>query len=53
MRFSTKSAEDTENSLSAIIGRRLLSPQKKTARTLWLAHAITNQGRTDPPFPAA
>jgi hypothetical protein len=31
LRFTTKSAEDTENSLSAIIGRWLLSPQKENS----------------------
>jgi hypothetical protein len=34
MRFTTKSAEDTENSLSAIIGRLLFSPQKENSACL-------------------
>lgn len=34
-----------------IIGRWMLSPQRENSA--WPAHAITNQGRTDPPFPAA
>lgn len=31
LRFTKESAEDTENSLSAIIGRWLLSPQKENS----------------------
>jgi hypothetical protein len=34
LRFTTKSAQDTENSLSAIIGRWLLSPQKENSAYL-------------------